>query len=135
MVTPYSAANDGICTVNFAYKQGSFICYPDLIKVSVSLTDGRITALEAADYLMNHTERDIPGFGITPDEAMADIEGTVTKVSAAVIPLKDGTERYTYELLCEGKDSQHILVYKDIRTGEEVDILILLYSDNGTLTK
>lgn len=135
MVTTYSAANDGICTVNFAYKQGSFICYPDLIKVSVSLTDGRITALEAADYLMNHTERDIPEFGITPDEAMADIEGTVTKASAAVIPLKDGTERYTYELLCEGKDSQHILVYKDIRTGEEVDILILLYSDNGTLTK
>jgi hypothetical protein len=84
---------------------------------------------------MNHTERDIPEFGITPDEAMADIEGTVTKASAAVIPLKDGTERYTYELLCEGKDSQHILVYKDIRTGEEVDILILLYSDNGTLTK
>lgn len=135
MVTTYSASNDGICTVSFAYKQGSFICYPDLIKVSVSLSDGRITAFDASDYLMNHREREIPPFGITPEEAMKDIIGTVTKVSAAVIPGKDGTERYTYELLCEGADGQHILVYKDIRTGEEADILILLYSDNGTLTK
>lgn len=135
MVTTYSASNDGICTVNFAYKQGSFICYPDLIKVSVNLTDGRITAFEASDYLMNHKERELPPFGITPEEAMKDIIGTVTKVSAAVIPGKDGTERYTYELLCEGTDGQHILVYKDIETGEEADILILLYSDNGTLTK
>ena len=135
MVTTYTASNDGICTVNFACKQGSFICYPDLIKVSVSLTDGRITAFEASDYLMNHKERELPPFGITPDEAMKDIIGTVTKISAAVIPGKDGTERYTYELLCEGTDGQHILVYKDIETGEEADILILLYSDNGTLTK
>ena len=135
MVTTYTASNDGICTVNFAYKQGSFICYPDLIKVSVSLSDGRITAFEASDYLMNHRERELPPFGITPEEAMQDIIGTVIKVSAAVIPQSDGTERYTYELLCEGTDGQHILVYKDIETGEEADILILLYSDNGTLTK
>ncbi len=135
MVSTYTAVTDGICTVNFAFKQGSFICYPDLIKVSVSLSDGRLTAFETADYLMNHKERNIPPFGITPEKAMANTLGRVTKVSAAVIPLKDGTERYTYELLCEDSDGQHILVYKDIETGEEVDILILLYSDNGTLTK
>ena len=135
MVTTYTASNDGICTVNFAYKQGSFICYPDLIKVSVSLSDGRITAFDPSDYLMHHRERALPPSGITPEEAMQDIIGTVTRVSAAVIPQSDGTERYTYELLCEGTDGQHILVYKDIETGEEADILILLYSDNGTLTK
>ncbi len=135
MVSTYAAVTDGICTLNFAYKQGSFICYPDLIKVSVSLSDGRITAFETADYLMNHKERTIPPFGITPEQAMADTIGNITKVSAAVIPEKNGNERYTYELLCEDSDGQHILVYKDIETGEEVDILILLYSDNGTLTK
>ncbi len=135
MVSTYAAVSDGICTVNFAYKQGSFICYPDLIKVSVSLSDGRITAFESADYLMNHKERDIPPFGITPEKAMENTIGSITKVSAAVIPEKNGNERYTYELLCEDTDGQHILVYKDIETGEEVDILILLYSDNGTLTK
>ena len=137
MVSTYSAADDGICTVNFAYKKDSFICYPDLIKVSVSLTDGKITGLEAADYIMNHTDRDIPPFGITPEEAMKNIAGSlrVKKVSAAVITTPGGGERYTYELFCEDTDGQHILIYKDIATGEEADILILLYSDNGTLTK
>lgn len=137
MVSTYSAANDGICTVNFAYKQGSFICYPDLIKVSVSLTDGKITGFESTDYIMNHIERDIPPFGITPEQAMENIVSAlrVKKVSAAVIPTSGGSERYTYELFCEDTEGQHILIYKDIATGEEADILILLYSDNGTLTK
>lgn len=137
MVSTYSAINDGICTVNFAYKQGSFICYPDLIKVSVSMTDGKITGLEATDYIMNHIKRNIPSFEITPEEAMENIVESlkVKKVSAAVIPTSGGGERFTYELFCEDTEGQHILIYKDITTGEEADILILLYSDNGTLTK
>lgn len=135
MTSTYAATTDGICTINFAYKQGSFICYPDLIKVSISLTDGRIAGFEAADYLMNHTEREIPDFVITPEQAMENTVCRVTRVSAAVIPSDDGTEKFTYELLCEDTDGQHILIYKDIATGEEADILILLYSDNGTLTK
>lgn len=135
MVSTYAASNDGICTVNFAYKQGSFVCYPDLIKVSVSLSDGKITGFETADYLMNHKIRDIPDFGITPEEAIKNTVAQVKKVSAAVIPTDAGSEKYTYELLCEDTDGQQILIYKDIKTGEEADILILLYSDNGTLTK
>lgn len=137
MVSTYSASNDGICTINFAYKQGSFICYPDLIKVSVSLTDGKITALEASDYIMNHSLRDIPPFSVTPEAALSDIVPSlkVKRLSAAVIPTDGIGEKYTYELFCEDTDGQHILIYKDISTGEEADILILLYSDNGTLTK
>lgn len=137
MTATYSASADGICTVNFAYKQGSFVCYADLIKVSVSLSDGKITGLEATDYLMNHIKRNIPEFAVTPEEAMADIPSNleVKEISAAVIPTQGTSEKYTYELFCEDTDGQHILIYKDITTGEEVDILILLYSDNGTLTK
>lgn len=137
MVSTYAATNDGICTVNFAYKDGSFICYPDLIKVSVSLSDGKITGFESTDYIMNHRERSIPEFTLTPEEAVKDIAPhlEVTEISAAVIPTPSGNEKYTYELLCRNDENQHILLYKDITTGEEADILILLYSDNGTLTK
>ncbi len=137
MVSTYSAVNDGICTVNFACKQGSFICYPDLIKVSVSMTDGKILGFEATDYIMNHREREIPDFTVDPYEAMEGIAPglTVRKISAAVIPTDSASERYTYEMLCDAEDGQDMLIYKDITTGEEADILILLYSDNGTLTK
>lgn len=137
MVSTYSSASDGICTVNFAYRQGSFVCYPDLIKVSVSLTDGKITGFEATDYIMNHTERTIPDFSLDPHTAISSVaQGlSVRKVSAAVIPTTGKTEKFTYELLCEDENGQDVLIYKDILTGEEADILILLYSDNGTLTK
>ncbi len=137
MVSTYAATDDGICTVNFAYKDGSFICYPDLIKVQVALDGGVITGFEATDYIMNHISRDIPDFSYTPDEAAADIAPSlqVEEISAAVIPTPSGSEYSAYELLCRGEDGQHILIYKDIVTGEEVDMLILLYSDNGTLTK
>ncbi len=137
MVSTYAASDDGICTINFAYKDGSFICYPDLIKVSVSLSDGKITGFESTDYIMNHQKRNIPAFSFTPEEITKDIAPTleVLEISAAVIPTPSGEEKYTYELLCKNEDNQHILLYKDITTGEESDILILLYSDNGTLTK
>lgn len=137
MVSTYEASDDGICTINFAYKQDSFICYPDLVKVSVSLSDGRITGFESTDYLMNHIEREIPPFGITPEEASNGLAPSlrVKKISAAVIPTDGTSEKFTYELLCEDSEGQDILVYKDISTGDEADILILLYSDNGTLTK
>ena len=137
MVSTYAATDDGICTVNFAYKTGSFICYPDLIKVQVALSDGKITGFDASDYIMNHKKRDIPAFTFTPEDAAEGIVSSldIQEISAAVIPTESGTEYFTYELLCEGEDGQHILIYKDILTLEEVDILILLYSDNGTLTK
>ena len=137
MTSTYCATDDGICTVNFAYKDGSFICYPDLIKVQVDLSDGKITGFDAADYIMNHTDRNIPQFTFTPEDAAENIaeDLDVQEISAAVIPTESGKEYFTYELLCEGKDGQHILIYKDINTLSEVNILILLYSDNGTLTK
>lgn len=137
MVSTYSAVNDGICTVNFAFKQGSFICYPDLIKVSVSMNDGKILGFNATDYIMNHVKRTVPDFSIDPYEAMKSLAPGLTpkKISAAVIPTKSSTEKFTYEILCDAEDGQDILIYKDITTGEEADILILLYSDNGTLTK
>ena len=86
---------------------------------------------------MNHHKRNIPGFKLTPEEVIKDIPSSlkVKEVSAAVIPTRGTSEKYTYELFCEDTDGQHILIYKDIETGEEADILILLYSDNGTLTK
>lgn len=137
MAATYYATDNGICTVNFAYKQEGFICYPDLIKVSVSLTDGRITGLEATDYIMNHKTRSIPDAVISPSQAKERLAPglRVIRTSLAIIPVNGTEEKFTYELLCEDTDSQHVLIYKDIETGEETDILILLYSDNGTLTK
>lgn len=137
LMSTYFAVSDGICTVNFAYIQDGYICYPDLIKVGVSLSDGEIVSLDASDYLMNHTIRDIPEAAVTAEQAADGVAETlsVKKMSLAVIPTDGGGENFAHELLCEGGDGQDVLVYKDTVTGKEDDILILLYSDNGVLTK
>ncbi|MBQ6118717.1 MAG: germination protein YpeB [Clostridia bacterium] len=137
LMSTYYAVNDGVCTVNFAYIQDGYTCYPDLIKVGVSLSDGGIVSLDASDYLMNHVERAIPEAAVSAEEASAAVAETLTvkRASLAVIPTSGGGESFTHELLCETENGQDVLVYKDVTTGKEDDILILLYSDHGVLTK
>lgn len=137
MVSSYYSEYDGVCTVNFACALGDYICYPDLIKVSVALDSGEITGFDASDYLMNHVRRTVPACLISPEEAAEDVAGTLTvkKTSFALIPLDTGKEAFTYELLCRSDDGRDVLVYKNVETGKEENILILLYADNGTLTR
>lgn len=137
LMSTYYSVHDGVCTVNFAYIQDGWTCYPDLVKVGVSLSDGGIVTLDASDYLMNHAEREIPAIAVSAEEATAGVAETLTvqRTSLAVIPTSGGGESFTHELLCETENGQDVLVYKDVTTGKEDDILILLYSDHGVLTK
>lgn len=137
MVSTYYATNDGICTVNFAYLQDNYICYPDLIKVSVSLSDGLVVSADASTYLMNHSERDIPDEALRSAQAMRAINPDlqVRRIRRAVIPTPSAGEQFTYEFLCADAQGQDALVYVDTTTGAEDEILLLLYSDGGTLTK
>lgn len=137
MEPTYYYTTDGVCTINFAFEDEEYTCYSDLIKLSISLYDGKVTSMDAVDYLMNHIDREIPEEKITKQQAISTVSSVlrVKEISLAVIPTSSGSEKYTYEILCEGEDGQDILVYIDTQTGEEADILLLLYSDNGTLTK
>ena len=134
----YFSTSDGICTVNFAYYENGIIYYPDLIKVSVALDSGKITAFDATGYIMNHKNRTRNDkIKYTPDEARGLLASglTVKSVREAYIPTDYGSEYFVYEYHCKASDGEEVLVYIDPYTGEERDILILLYSDGGVLTK
>lgn len=137
MKESYYSISDGICTVNYAYKDGEYICYPDLIKISVSLADGKILSADCRGYLMNHKARRIPAPTLPAAEAQKNISPllTVTDTRLAVIPTDGGAEKYTYEFHCKNESGTEFLVYIDTETGFEDDILILLYADDGVLTK
>ena len=137
MTDTYYYTTDGVCTINFAYEENDFICYPDLIKVSISLFDGKVTSMDATDYLMNHKNRSFPT-AVQDKNKASEVISPALKIKDtdfAVIPTDTGEEKYVYEFLCTGTDGQELLVYIDMLTCEEADILILLYSDNGTLTR
>lgn len=137
MEPTYRTNENGVCIISFAYTQNGYVCYPDLIKVGVSLADGRVVSMDARDYLLNHIRRQPPEPRISQSAAAEVPAETLTVKSArrAVIPTPGGYEEYCYEFLCTDGDGQDVLVYVDTETGQEDDILILLYADGGALTK
>ncbi len=137
MKESYYSTQDGICTVNFAYENEGVICYPDLIKLSVSLETGNIISFDARGYIMNHTDRPPVQSKISADDAKMSVSDYLTVMSSrlAVIPTDYKTEKTAYEFHCKTPDEQEVLVYIDVLTAKEDDILLLLYSDGGILTK
>lgn len=137
MKESYYSVYDGVCTVNFAYTKNSIVHYSDLIKVSVALDNGEVLSVDARGYLTNHTDRDIYQKKLTKAQAQEILSDSLTVISvdSAVIPTDAGKEAYCYEFHCKDKNNQEVLIYIDKLTGEEVDILILLYADGGVLTR
>lgn len=137
MKESYYSVYDGVCTVNFAYEKDGIIYYADLIKVSVTLDKGEIAGVDARGFLMNHRYRQEVTPVLTEKQAREKLSDTLIFMNAkmAVIPTKYGGEKLCYELHCKNKSGQEALIYIDVLTGEEEDILLLLYSDGGVLTR
>ena len=133
----YYSIYDGACTINFAYSKDGVFHYSDLIKVSVALDSGEILSVDARGYLMNHTERKFSEENVTLKEAEKIISDDLEILSenSAVIPLDTGKEASCFEFRCKDKKGQEVLVYIDKQTGEERDILLLLYADGGMMTR
>ncbi len=138
MKSTYYAVNDNVCVINFAFAQNGVIYYSDLIKVGVSLDDGKIYSLEAQGYLVNHKTRQAFSSKVSQQELAKKLSTRLEVISAkpCLIPLDNGTEVQCIEFHCRLKsEGDEALVYINAQTGEEENILLLLYSDNGTLTK
>ncbi len=137
MTDTYFFIDDGICTINYALQINDVICYTDLIKVSVAMDNGRVLSVDARGYILNHEERAVPEPSISAAQAQHAVSPnlTVNSVREALIPTGADSEYHCYEFLCTGANDDHVLVYIDADTGLERDILLLLYTDGGTLTK
>ena len=138
MKETYYMTNDNICVINFAYSKDGIIYYSDLIKVGISMADGKVLSLEAEGFLTNHIER--KGFSekIKLDEIKKNASPylKILDTKKCVIPKENGLEIECYELHCESNETgEEVLIYVNAQTGAEENILLLLYSDGGTLTK
>ena len=135
MVETYYLIQDNMITVNYAYEENGIIMYPDLIKVKLALDNGEVLGFEAKGYLNSHTQRNLPVEKITIEEARASLNPNLQILSEkkAVIPKDDKTEKYCYEF--KGiVENRNFLVYINVETGEEEEILVILETEGGTLT-
>ena len=138
MENNYYAEADGVATINFVYcEENGIKCYPDLIKVGITMDKGEIVSLDATQYLLNHHARSYDTDGISADELSEKINShlKILNRSYAVIPTEGGNELLTVEFFCRSDSDRDALVYIDPTTGNEENILLLTYSDQGILTR
>ncbi len=131
----YYSINGGVLTANFAAVQDGVTLYPDLVKIGVAMDNGEIVSYDGRGYLMNHTERSLPAPALDHEKAREAVSPrlSIESESTAVIPHNGLSEKLCYEFACTGEDGEHVLVYINVQTGMEEEILILLEDEGGTL--
>lgn len=135
MKETYYLKQNGIVTINYAYTQNDVVMYPDLIKLKVALDNGEILGIETTGYLNSHTKRSLSEIKVTKEEAMKNLNKKLEIKSSglAVIPTEWQTEIECWEF--KGTmNEMDFLVYVNVETGKEEDILLIVNTPNGTLT-
>lgn len=135
MTESYLIEYGGQLTINFAHQYEEIICYPDLIKVTVSLDSGVISGFESRGYLMNHKPRQLDSTPSTQTqgELLVPASLTIIDYELALIPTSGKGEVLCHEFKCETTDGQHILIYTNTVTDTQENIFILLEDETGTL--
>lgn len=135
MKETYYLKNNGVVTINYAYQQNDVVIYPDLIKLKVALDNGEILGIETTGYLNSHFERELKEPKVSKEQARQTINKNLEIMSdgLSIIPTQFKTEILCWEF--KGKvEEKEFLVYINVETGKEEDILMIVNTPNGTLT-
>lgn len=137
MQESYYEINGSRITINYAYAQnGSILCYPDLIKLTIALDNGEVLEAETSGYLVNHHSRLELTPTLTAQQAAESLSSLLTVQNArlAVIPTGGQKEVFCWEFSCTSPKEEQVLVYINAQTGAEEQILVVYTDENGTLT-
>ena len=130
----YAQFYNGLAVINLAPLENDIVLYPDLIKVWVDIPTGRVMGFDANNYLMSHKRRGIMEPDYSKEQAQEKINKNlqVENVRLALIPLESGEERLCWEFTGTHKELE-FLIYINVKTGVEEDILIIQHTNEGTL--
>lgn len=135
MIETYYQKTENMIVINYAATQDGVILYPDLIKVKISLDDGKVYGVEAAGYIFNHTTRNNLKPSISQEKAKSILNSTLEIISSdmALIPTESNSEILTYEF--KGKiDNREFLIYINADNAREEKVLLVIDNKNGVLT-
>ncbi|MBC7343000.1 MAG: germination protein YpeB [Clostridia bacterium] len=134
MEPTFSMRQGNLQVISLVPRENGVVIYPDLIKVKVSLDDGRVVGFDAQGYLMAHHARKLPAPTLTAAEAQrrASDDLKPERVRLSLIPLESGKEVLAYEVRAR-KDADTYLVYINAQTGFEELILQVIPGPGGEL--
>lgn len=130
----YAQFYDGLAIVNLAPMEDDIVLYPDLVKVWVDIPSGEVVGFEANNYLMSHKKRSFATPLLSEEQAREKIKDgiDVQDVRLALIPLESGREKLCWEFTGSYNGHDYI-VFINVQTGVEEDILIIQHTNDGTL--
>jgi germination protein YpeB len=103
--------------------------------VWIDISASRVVGLDMYNYLMSHKQRDLPTPTFTKEQAQEAVSSRMENVEStrlALIPLASGAEKLCWEL--EGTvNGNEFLIYINVETGVEEDILMIQHTNDGTL--
>ena len=120
--------NDGHMYFNFAPLVDDVVYYPDIVKVRISLASGKIEGVEASGFVSSYTQRQYKA-RLSKADAVKNVNLSDKSVRLAVIPLDKG-ERFCYEVYGTHNGEKYY-VYVDAITGEQVEVLKVIGTDQG----
>lgn len=135
MIETYYQKTENMIVINYAATQDGVILYTDLIKVKISLDDGKVYGVEAAGYIFNHTTRNNLKPSISQEKAKSILNSSLEIISSdmALIPTESNSEILTYEF--KGKiDNREFLIYINADNAREEKVLLVIDNKNGVLT-
>lgn len=135
IIETYYQKTENMIVINYAATQDGVILYPDLIKVKISLDDGKVYGVEAAGYIFNHTTRNNLKPSISQGKAKSILNSSLEIISSdmALIPTESNSEILTYEF--KGKiDNREFLIYINADNAREEKVLLVIDNKNGVLT-
>lgn len=135
IIETYYQKTENMIVINYAATQDGVILYPDLIKVKISLDDGKVYGVEAAGYIFNHTTRNNLRPSISQEKAKSILNSSLEIISSdmALIPTESNSEILTYEF--KGKiDNREFLIYINADNAREEKVLLVIDNKNGVLT-
>ena len=137
MTDTYFYTDNGVCVINFAYLDGQTICYTDLIKVGVAMDDGSVVRLDTAGFAMNYHVRSTPVPAFALEDARTKIPEAlqIESESLVYIPTTGYREVLCWEFVCKTDKGRTVLLYVNSESGEIENLLLLLETENGLLTR
>jgi germination protein YpeB len=116
---------------NFACVHDGVIAMTDLIKVKVSLATGKVVGVDAQAHFYCCTERENLAPSVSEEEVLAGVPSSLQLEHIRLVLIPKGTsERLAYEVYGT-IDGQKYFFYYDAETGKEIDVLIVIDSEQG----
>ena len=126
-----SKSQDFLTYVNLVHVVDGVAFYPDMVKIAVDCSVGKVVGVEAVAYLTNHATRVVNWGNVGQEQAQKSISADLKVENTSKCFVQVGQKQYfAYQFQCTDGQNQYF-VYVDSHSGQEVQIFKVIENTEG----